>query len=93
MLVDIGLLLFGPALGDRAVVAELGFGSKLAHDEWFLRKSPMDFVGIFGSAHIPAYVLVEAYDIECVGERIVENAARALDVRGVESGGNEARGV
>jgi hypothetical protein len=36
---DVGLLVLGPALGHRAMVADLRFGPKFAHDEEVYRDS------------------------------------------------------
>ena len=67
------LLLFGPALVGCAVVAVLGLGAELAHEDGLLWESPLHGVGIFGRAAVPADVLVDADDVEGIGEGIVQD--------------------
>jgi len=93
MLIDIGLLFLGPALGYGAVVADFGFGPKLAHDERLLREGPMDAVGVFRSASVPADVLIETHDIERVSERVVQNSLIPGSAIGIESRRDEARWI
>src|ERR1700745_129784 len=78
---DVDLLLFGPALVGCAVIAVLGFGAELAHQNGLLWKSPLHVVSIFGRAAVPADVLVDADDVEGIGEGIVQGGGAAFDVR------------
>ena len=75
------------------MIAILGFGAELAHQNGLLWKSPLHVVSIFGRAAVPADVLVDADDVEGIGEWIVQGGGAAFDVRRVEGGGNEARGI
>ena len=86
MAVDVGLVLLGPAVGDGAVVAGLGLGAEFAHDDGFLGEVPGDGVGQGRLTLIPADVLVDADDVENLGERIRECHGGAFEVGGVEGG-------
>jgi hypothetical protein len=79
VLEDVSLLLFSPALVGRSVVALLGFGAKLAHDDGLLRKGPLHLVGVFGDAAVPADVFVDAHDIQGVGKGIVQHGGGAFN--------------
>jgi hypothetical protein len=63
------------------VVALLGFGAKLAHDDGLLRESPLHLVGVFGAPlYQPMYSLTPD-DIQGVGKGIVQDGGGAFNVR------------
>ncbi len=72
VLVDARLLLFGPALIVRTMVAVFRFRAELAHDDRLLRQVPLHGVGILRRACVPADVLIHADDVQRIGEGIVQ---------------------
>src|SRR5437588_13111180 len=75
MLVEAGLVFFGPAFSGFAVLAEGCFAAELAHDERFVPCSlPLHIVGVFGTSPIPTEILVQSEHIKVLAEWIAEHA-------------------
>src|SRR5438046_1052294 len=95
MLVDASLVLLGPAFVGRAVPAVGTLRTELTHDErlppWRL---PLHAVGVFGSAPIPAEILVQAEDVQRFAKRVAEDAGvRTGLVHVVQRGCDQASGI
>src|SRR5215467_6425515 len=64
-LIQVGLVLLGPAGVDGAAIAIRGTRAEFTDDEWLVvGHLPLDLSGVFGTSLIPAQVLVEADHIQ-----------------------------
>src|SRR5580658_8968243 len=74
MAVDVGLVLFSPALVVASVESGLGSASKLADNERLLiLDAPLSRVRGIGMSLVPPDILVESDYIQCLAERIVDD--------------------
>lgn len=85
---DVSLLLFGPPILDASVIALLGLGAELGHDDGLLREAPLDRVGVLGRADVPAEVFILTDDVESFGEGVILHDVLAIDSRADEGRGD-----
>ena len=88
------LVLLGPTLVGWAVHTGFGTSAELGDEDGLLiGDGPGGAVGIGGDALVPADVLVDAEDIECLTERVVDDLFVGLASADEQRGSDEAFGV